>query len=294
MSVPSAYLGVILVWSTTPLAIQWSSGDLSFQFGLAARMIIGLLTLLVIMRISGTRLELKRHAWPIYLIAGLALYMAMSLVYWASEYIPSGWISVIFGLTPVVSSLAHRAFNPQSPVNRYEILGAVMGFAGLSVIFYDSFDIQALAGLGVILMLASVTVHSVSAVWVKHRGERLHAPLSGMTITSGSLIVSIPLFVLNWALADGALPSTLPLRDISAIVYLGIFGSAIGFSLYFYLLKHITVRAVALITLLTPVIALWLGVQLNHEHISLATVAGTAIILSSLLVSQWGSRSTQR
>ncbi len=292
MSVPSAYLGVILVWSTTPLAIQWSSGSLSFHFGLATRMLVGLATLLLIMRLSRTPLELKRQAWPIYLIAGLALYAAMSLVYWASEYIPSGWVSVIFGLTPAVSSLAHHAFNREAKVNVYEIAGALMGFGGLAIIFSNSAEVHDMAGFGLLLMLASVIIHSVSAVWVKHRGARMTTQLSGMTITAGGLLVSVPLFILNWVLADGQLPGELPLRDVSAIVYLGVFGSAIGFTLYFYLLKHITVRAVALITLITPVVALWLGVNFNGEHITTATVVGTTVILASLVVSQWGSRDT--
>ena len=48
MSVPAAYLGVIIIWSTTPLAIKWSGDDVGFQFGVAARMLVGLAALLVV------------------------------------------------------------------------------------------------------------------------------------------------------------------------------------------------------------------------------------------------------
>ena len=30
MSVPAAYLGIVLIWSTTPLAIKWSSAGAGF------------------------------------------------------------------------------------------------------------------------------------------------------------------------------------------------------------------------------------------------------------------------
>ncbi|MBU2479196.1 MAG: EamA family transporter, partial [Gammaproteobacteria bacterium] len=43
MSMPAAFLGVILIWSTTPLAIQWSSEGGGFLFGVAARMWLGAL-----------------------------------------------------------------------------------------------------------------------------------------------------------------------------------------------------------------------------------------------------------
>ena len=46
MRVPAAYLGLIALWSTTPLAIKWSSDGVSFLFGAASRMTLGLLCVL--------------------------------------------------------------------------------------------------------------------------------------------------------------------------------------------------------------------------------------------------------
>ena len=42
MSIAAAYIAVILIWSTTPLAIQWSSLGAGFSFAVMARMVIGL------------------------------------------------------------------------------------------------------------------------------------------------------------------------------------------------------------------------------------------------------------
>ena len=104
MSVPAAYLTVIVIWSTTPLAIQWSSIGVGYEFGVAARMLIGLLALLLIIRLRGLPLPWSRHARTVYLVSGLSLFIAMSLVYWSAQFIPSGWISVIFGLAPLITS----------------------------------------------------------------------------------------------------------------------------------------------------------------------------------------------
>lgn len=41
MSVPAAYLGVILIWSTTPLTIKWSGEGVGFLFGVTGRMALG-------------------------------------------------------------------------------------------------------------------------------------------------------------------------------------------------------------------------------------------------------------
>lgn len=43
MSVPAAYLAVILIWSTTPLAVKWSGEGPGFLFGALGRMALGVL-----------------------------------------------------------------------------------------------------------------------------------------------------------------------------------------------------------------------------------------------------------
>ena len=43
MSIPAAYLGIVLIWSTTPLAIQWSTQGTGFAFAVLARMLIGVI-----------------------------------------------------------------------------------------------------------------------------------------------------------------------------------------------------------------------------------------------------------
>jgi drug/metabolite transporter (DMT)-like permease len=64
----------------------------------------------------------------------------------------------------------------------------------------------------------------------------------------------------------------------------------LGFALYFYLVKHMDTGRVALITLITPVIALLLGHALNNETILPQVWLGTASIVLGLGLHQWGGR----
>jgi drug/metabolite transporter (DMT)-like permease len=100
--------------------------------------------------------------------------------------------------------------------------------------------------------------------------------------------VAVPLYLLSWALFDGHLPEALPQRNLAAILYLAIVGSVVGFILYFYVLKRVNATAVGLITLITPVLALWLGKAFNAETIAPSAWAGTGAILLGLLSFQWG------
>jgi hypothetical protein len=72
VSVPISYLSVILIWSTTPLAIQWSGNDVGFQFGVAARMLIGLIALVTLLRIMNIEFPWHKRARTVYLISGIS------------------------------------------------------------------------------------------------------------------------------------------------------------------------------------------------------------------------------
>ncbi len=282
MKVLSAYLMVIIIWSTTPLAIQWSGNGVGFSFGVAARMIIGLIALLLIIRIWRINLPWDKHSLQVYLAGGIPLFIAMSLVYWAAQYIPSGWISVIFGLTPFITSLFARLLLKDKSFTVAKSFGMLLGLVGLFIVFAESIELEQLAWMGVIGVCLSATAHSLSSVLIKKLNPVMH-PIS---ITTGSLTIATPLFTLS-AIANG-LPQQLPTQSLLAIIYLAILGSALGFPLYFYCLKQLHAQRVALITLITPVIALLLGSALNGEIISARIGYGTLCILLGLAFYEYG------
>jgi drug/metabolite transporter (DMT)-like permease len=283
MSVPAAYLTVILIWSTTPLAIKWSAQGAGFAFAVASRMAIGLAVAALILAVWRVGLPLHRRARMSYLAGGLGLFGAMTLTYWGSQYIHSGLVSVLFGLSPLVTGVLALVWLDEEALGAHKIVGMLLGLAGLGVIFGDSGEMGgAHAVAGVAALLAAVTIYSASLVWLKRIGDD-SPPLA---TTAGTLGVAMPLFGLVWWLQDGHVPASLPLRAGAAILYLAVFGSVLGFALYYYVIKHMDTGKVALITLITPVLALLLGSWLNGEVVSAQVWAGTACIGLGLGVHQ--------
>ena len=134
---------------------------------------------------------------------------------------------------------------------------------------------------GVSLLLVAVSLYSLSGVLVQRENYHGH-PLS---TTVGTLVVSAPLFFLSWACFDGSLPS-LDWNSYSpwSILYLAVFGSLIGFAAYFHIIKQLGATAVAMVTLVTPVLALILGSALNQEPITTQMIVGTMGVLSGLVL----------
>ena len=110
MRIPLTYISVILLWATTPLAIKWSGEGPGFLFGVTARMTIGTVCILFVLILMRQRLAWHRKARLTYLAVALQIYGSMLAVYWAAQFIPSGWISVIFGLTPLMTALLAAIF----------------------------------------------------------------------------------------------------------------------------------------------------------------------------------------
>ena len=284
MSVPLAYLGIVLIWSTTPLAIQWSSQGVGFALAVLARMVIGVVVAGLLVALWRIPLPLHKRARRAYLVGGLSLFGGMALTYWGARYVHSGLISVLFGLSPLAAAVLGAIFVGERSLTPIKLIGMLLGAVGLATIFIHGDTLgheHALAGL--FAVFCAVTVYSGGMVWLKQIGDD-SPPLA---TTVGSLTVSLPLFTLVWWLTDGQLPAIVPPRAGAAIVYLGVFGSVIGFALYYYVIKHLETAKVALITLITPVIALLLGNWLNGETIGLRLWIGTALILLGLSVHQW-------
>ena len=284
--VQASYLVVVVIWSTTPLAIQWSGRDVGYLFGVSARMAIGLAVCLISLPLLGLSFKWTDQARKTYLAAGLGIYGAMLLVYWGAQHIPSGWISVLFGLTPILTgAMAHR-FLDESKLGGLRLLGIVMGIIGLVVVFYGSLKISPQAWQGVLAVLLAVVLHSISLVRTKYLAYQAH----GLVITAGGLMVAVPLYMLTWIATDAHWPEQIPLKSAWSIVYLGVIATVIGFGAYFYVLRHVDATRVALLTFMTPVLALWLGHWLNQETLSWSVITGTLLILSGLIIFEYAER----
>ena len=294
MQVPAAFAAVVLIWSTTPLAIQWSSEGQGFLFSVFSRMVLGVALCLLIIKAMSIALPWHKKAREAYLAAAVSIYASMICVYWGAQFIPSGVVSVLFGLTPIVTGILAIIWLGESKFTTTRIIGLLLAVAGLAVVFSAGFTLEEKAMLGICAVLLSISLAAVSTVWLK----RINAGLSPVAVTTGALIISTPLYALTWLLFDGQLPADIPARALSATIYLGVIGSVVGFILFFYLLKNMAASRATLLTLITPVLALLLGHALNNERVGIEVWLGTGMILVGLMSHEWGEillkKTTQR
>ena len=285
MSLPAAFVSVILIWSTTPLAIKWSAVGMSFSFAVFSRMAIGALLCVLLLALFRVRFPLHRKALRSYLAGGLSMFGAMALTYWAAQSVSSGMISVLFGLSPLLTSLGAWLWLKEEALTPNKLAGMVLGIVGLLLVFRGGLSVGTGSLAGLAVLFVAVSAQSLGLVWLKRIGD--DSPPLAMTL--GTLVVALPLFFTAWWLLDGHVPASLPGRAMVATVYLGVVGSVLGFALYYYLIKHMEAGRIALITLVTPVIALLLGHGLNDEAVSAQVWLGTLSIVFGLALHHWGT-----
>ncbi len=287
MRIAFAYISIIILWATTPLAIKWSAEEAGFIFAASARMSIGALCMILLLIIQRKRLPSYRKAKITYFAIAIQIYGAMMSVYWGAQFIPSGWVSVIFGLSPFLSSIFAAIWLTEKSLTFGKIIAYCLGLSGLSVMFSSALQLSIDAVYAICAVLLAVALQTASAVWVK----RINAKLPAMTQVTGGLLFALPAYLITWVVFDNAQwPRQLPLTNIVSILYLGVIATTIGFVLYYYVLIHLPATTVAMIPMISPVMALYLGHTINNEPFTSKIAIGTALILTALITHNFFDR----
>lgn len=280
MRVLLAYLGMVLLWATTPLAIKWSVDGFGVLGGVTSRMTIGTLCMMMLMLLLKKRLSFSRLACLTYAAVALQIYGAMCVVYWGAQFIPSGWISVVSGLNPLVTALFAAIWLNERSFTFGKILSYLLGIVGLAIMFGSADKLNSDAMLGVFGVLASVVLQALSAIAIK----RIPSKLPALSQVTGGLLFSLPFYFVTFKIGGGDIPLQFSLIHFLSVLYLGIIATPVGFMLYYYLLSQRSATQVSLVTLVSPVLSLWLGHSANNEPMTLDIIIGTTLILLALVI----------
>jgi drug/metabolite transporter (DMT)-like permease len=302
MSIAMAYITVILVWTTTPLGVTWSSETINPTVAALLRMVIAAFFGWFLLRAMGRKLCWSLPAVKKYLAADIGIAGAMYATYQAASLIPSGLISVIYGLSPMLSALIAQYILKEESLTASKMVASILALVGLGMIFgvsdmtVNNLNSELIEGVG--LLLLAVALFSLSGVLVKKSSfENDH-----FEQTVGALVLAIPIYCLMLVIELVTQPTSIKtgvealISDLDgassvsvlSVVYLAVMGSLVGFVCYFYILSELSPSTVALTTLVTPVLALMMGACLNNEQVSSDVWFGTGVILFALVLFNWG------
>ena len=267
-----------LIWGTTWAAIRVSLDGIPPLTGVALRFALAgalLLGMAVYWRVPLGRQPRETRLWVINAV--LSFSISYGVVYWCEQWLPSGLAAVLFATFPLfVTLLAHFTL-PDERIQPLGALGTLVGFGGVAVIFSDDLAIHGDPKVAVAagVMLLSPLTAAVANVAVKRWGERMH-PLSltavPMLMAGGLMGLAAAAFERDAEFAFGVAP-------VTAVVYLALLGSAVTFTLYFWLLAHMRASRLALVAYTIPVVAVATGALFLDEPLTARTAAGAILVL---------------
>jgi len=274
------YILLVIIWASTPLAIVWSVTDLQMMWALVLRFFIALPMALVLLLVLKLKLPLHKVALHSYLAGSFSLIGSQIFTYAATHYLSSGIIALMFGLAPIMAGLIGR-FGFQQKLLHLQWFGMLVAVLGLAIICISSGANQHVNPIGIGLMLMSVFTYSLSIYWVK----KVNADVAPMAQATGSIFIStlgaICMIPFIWQYAPTHIPEA---KSLLALLYTVFMASLLAMFCYFKLVQNIKATTLSLTTVMTPMIAMFLGAILNNEKPTITVFMGAAVLITGLFL----------
>ncbi|MEM7482061.1 MAG: EamA family transporter [Acidobacteriota bacterium] len=272
---------LVLIWGTTWAAIRIGLEGIPPFTGVALRFAIAGALLLALVPVFKVKLGRSRREKILWLVNCLLSFsLSYGVVYWAEQRVPSGLAAVLFATFPLFVAGFGHFWLPGERLTPRGAFGTLVGFVGVAVIFSE--DLSRLGGPGVALaaavFLISPFVSAIANVATKRWGKDLH-PLS---ITAVPMVMTAAIMGALAALVEGDREVIWNGSSIGALLYLSLCGSAITFSLYFWLLNRMPANRLALITYAVPVVAVVTGTLFLGETLTARVLAGAALVVAGV------------
>ena len=283
------YLALCLIWGSTWLAIKIGlDAGMPPLLGVALRFGLAALVLVPIAWLRGRATFRDPVAWRLAALVGVASFgVGYGCTYLGGMYVPSGLGSLTFGVFPFwVAVLAHFILGDRLSIGR--LMAIAVGLGGLVTLYWGS--LQALgwnAAFGVAIITLSVLVQGFSQVYVKRDGADVpSAFMSGVGMGVGSLV----LVAMAGLRGEWSQPFPLTTPVVASIAYLAVFGSIVTFMVYYRLLKQLSATLMAMVALITPPIAVVLGIIFKGERLGVVTMIGGGLVLLGVFLYQHAER----
>ena len=282
-----SWVTICLVWGTTYLAIKVALDSIppflmgGIRYTSAGAMLAGFVLL------TGRPMP-DASGWLRALTSGaLMLGLGNGGVVWAEKWVATGLTAVLVAATPFWMVGVEAALGGDR-LTRRAVIGLAMGFSGIVWLVWP--DLHAsLAdthrtgpgfGLGVLALQIAAFGWALGSSYSrrhKARGDAI-AGAAAQMMCGGAVMLAAGTLTGEWPAL------TFTLRTVTALVYLTIAGSLVGFVCYIYALHHLPTAFVSLYTYANPIVAIALGALVLGEHVGWRLPSAVAVILTGMAI----------
>jgi drug/metabolite transporter (DMT)-like permease len=272
-----------VLWGGSFFFMKLSLDELPIFSTVFSRVALASIALLLFLKFSGDVLPTGKSVWLTFFVMGfINNIVPFSLLIWGMTEIASGLAAILNATTPIFAILVAHFATSDERISVNKLFGVMLGLSGVvALIGLDALDGFSGSLLAMLACLGASFSYGLAATYGRKFKEMKLKPVSvafGQVTASSMMLLPIALLIDN--------PWTLPLPGIqtwSALLALGVFSTALAYVLYFRILANAGATNIALVTLLVPVSAIWLGWFILDETLSINHFIGMTLIALGLL-----------
>ncbi len=284
-----ALAGLALIWGASFLFIKVAVQDMSpaaLVLIRAASGFVAMAAVVALMRRSLVGPGWKRRLFPYVVMAIGGGLIPWTGIAWGEERITSGLASILNATAPLFTAILAYWVIPMERPSAVNYAGVFIGFAGVVILVLPRVLETGLGGdtLGTLAVLVAAASYAAVALYQRRN-------LRGVDVYEASLGQLAMTVLIALPFAAPSLPSVhLNLPSMASVLALGIAGSGLAYILYYYALNTLGPVRASTVTLLLPVTAVFWGVTLLHESVTLPIVVGMVVILGGIVLTNMRRR----
>jgi drug/metabolite transporter (DMT)-like permease len=284
-----AFAGLGLIWGLSFLFFKLGVQDMSPTVLVLVRSASGALALALIMKLSGRSLYGVNLRKRLPLFAFMAVFnnlIPWVAIAWGEQTISSGLASILNSTTTLWTAIFIVFAIPTERPSLLNYVGMLIGIAGVVILVIPDISRHGLSGnaLGALAVVGASMSYAVSALYqrIKMRGLDVFQQTIGQL--SLASVIGLPLALPTLA------QTHVELVSMGAVLALGVGGSGFAYLLYYYTMNTLgPVRATG-VTFIVPITAVFWGVALLHESLSLPILTGMVVILVGVVLTNLRQR----
>ena len=273
------FIATLLCWGPTWYIIKFQLGTVDPMVSVFYRFFLASVIILFFCfyKKINLRFSIKEH----FFIAVLGIFLFninYVIFYLSTQYLISGFVALCFSSILFMNVINNIIFHRSSP-NIVTLIGGTIGTLGLIIIFYDeiiSFEFSSGTSYGIFLGITATYFASLGNLISAHTSKiKLEViPVTGLGMFYGSISLVIYLILMG-----NSFSFEVSHQYIFSLIYLSIFGSVFGFSLYLTLIKKLGSNDAAYVAIIMPLVALVVSTFFEGLVWDLSLVLGAIMIV---------------
>jgi drug/metabolite transporter (DMT)-like permease len=261
------------IWGASYLFIKIGIRDLSPGMVAWLRVVLAALVLVPLALRRGGAAGFRRRVSVLALLAATQVAGPFMLIAAGEEEISSSLAGILVASAPLWTALLAVWVDHEERSTGSRMFGVVLGFAGVVLLLGVDLGGSGKALLGGLAVVLASLGYAIGGLLAKrHLGEV--QPLSiAAAVMAASAVLLAPVGI---ATAPAAAPGIGPLAAVAA---LGLVGTGVAFAIFYSLIASIGPARTFIVTYIAPAFAVLYGALLLDERISVATLAGLALIV---------------